>query len=165
MNEDCFRGGLWESLGASCPSAAVPSLPNCQLRETQPAQIPLPLGPQGGRPPGWPSWPPCQFPLGLHLILVPRRACHNVGGWRGPTGGWGCCNSEEPHLPLPLTALSARSLEHFPIHKQGQLQHETAGGSLHSAGCLLSRRRSLAPAPVPHLAFGRLRVPSNPVPS
>lgn len=75
---------------------------------------------------------------------------------------WGWCNPEEPHLPLPLTA---RSLQHFPIHKQGQLQHESKGGSLHSAGCLLPSRCSLAPTPVPQLAFVRLRVPSNPVPS
>lgn len=43
----------------------------------------------------------------------------------GPASCWGCCNSEEPHLPLPLTA---RSLQHFAIHKQRQLQRESEGG-------------------------------------
>lgn len=64
-------------------------------------------------------------PLGLHFTAVPSRGCHQAGGWRGPAGLRGCCNPEEPHLPLPLTA---RSLQHFAIHKQRQLQRESEGG-------------------------------------
>lgn len=160
-----MKTALGEDFGrtSEAPSPlAVPILPN---RERQPAKSPPPLGPQCEQPPRWPSWLPCALPLGPHLFLVLRRERHNVGGWRGPTSGRGCGNSEEPHLPLPLTARTAQFLGHFPTHKQGQLQRETEGGSLHSAGCLLPSRRSLAPAPVPHLAFARLRVPSHPVPS
>lgn len=134
----------------SCPQLTQPP---ARRAAASSRRAPFP-GPQRQRPPR-------QCPPGLHFMRVPSRERHQAGGWRGPAGGWGCSNSEEPHLPLPLTA---RSLQHFAIHKQRQLQRESEGGRSPGAGWLLPSRRSLAPAPVPRLAFGRLRVPSDPVP-
>lgn len=78
MNEDCFRGGLRESLGGTFPFGCPQLTQPPAQRDPVSVKSPSPGSPARVAA-GVAVLTATQIPLGLHLILVPRRVSQRGG--------------------------------------------------------------------------------------